>query len=181
MLNIDIVNTIKTSVSAYNAAEFYGYAPNRSGFICCPFHSEKTPSCKVRRNDRGFKCFGCGESGSVIDFVEKLFDLNFRDACAKINRDFVLGLAIDRPATAREKRAAIEAERKRRRESEIKQRLEDRYLKLVSIFLCMDYLRTAHAPKNAEDEWSDAFCIGLRGRAQAKFYLEEAEWAMLNQ
>ena len=37
----------------------------------CPFHGEKTPSFNVNRNMQIFKCFGCGESGDVITFVEK--------------------------------------------------------------------------------------------------------------
>lgn len=181
MLTADIARTIKQSVTAFRAAEVYGFSPNRAGFICCPFHDEKTPSCKVRDNERGFKCFGCGASGSVIDFVERLFDLNFIEACAKINRDFSLGLALDRPATARERRAAIKAEQDRKREQARKQRLEDDYLKATSVFLAADALRTTCVPKSPEDDWSDAFCVGLRGFAEAKFFLEEAEWAMLNQ
>ena len=38
----------------------------------CPFHGEKTPSFNVNRNMQIFKCFGCGESGDVITFVEKI-------------------------------------------------------------------------------------------------------------
>jgi DNA primase len=45
----------------------------------CPFHDENTPSFFVF-GDRRFKCFGCGESGDVIDFVQKQFGLSFQDA-----------------------------------------------------------------------------------------------------
>lgn len=44
----------------------------------CPFHDEKTPSFSVKGEK--FKCFGCGESGDVIDFVQKYFNLSFQDA-----------------------------------------------------------------------------------------------------
>lgn len=46
--------------------------PRGSNFMArCPFHGEKTPSFNVNRNMQIFKCFGCGESGDVITFVEK--------------------------------------------------------------------------------------------------------------
>ena len=45
----------------------------------CPFHAEKTPSFFVFPDNR-FKCFGCGISGDVIDFVQKLYGLSFPDA-----------------------------------------------------------------------------------------------------
>jgi len=44
----------------------------------CPFHAEKTPSFFVF-DDNHFKCFGCGEHGDVIDFVQKLYGLSFQD------------------------------------------------------------------------------------------------------
>ena len=45
----------------------------------CPFHDDKTPSFFIFDNQR-FKCFGCGENGDVVDFVQKLYGLSFKDA-----------------------------------------------------------------------------------------------------
>ena len=45
----------------------------------CPFHADKTPSFFVFPNNR-FKCFGCGEHGDVINFVQKFYNLSFKDA-----------------------------------------------------------------------------------------------------
>jgi putative DNA primase/helicase len=36
---------------------------------CCPFHDEKTPSFKVNQAKQFFKCFGCGKSGDVWDYL----------------------------------------------------------------------------------------------------------------
>jgi twinkle protein len=49
---------------------------------CCPFHSEKTPSFTVRQNatESFFKCFGCGEKGDAIHFVQKYKNLSFVEA-----------------------------------------------------------------------------------------------------
>lgn len=46
----------------------------------CPFHGEKTPSFNVNRNMQIFKCFGCGESGDVITFVQKYESCTFMEA-----------------------------------------------------------------------------------------------------
>ncbi len=40
----------------------------------CPFHSEKTPSFTVNDQKDFYYCFGCGEHGSVLDFVVKIQD-----------------------------------------------------------------------------------------------------------
>ena len=83
---------IKAAVSMRQAAEFYGFKPDRSGFICCPFHGEKTPSLKIYPDGRGWWCYGCNSGGDVIDFVSKLFNLDFLNACKRINSDFSLGI-----------------------------------------------------------------------------------------
>jgi DNA primase catalytic core len=43
----------------------------------CPFHQEKTPSFGVTPDRGTFKCFGCGEGGDAISFVEKKENLDF--------------------------------------------------------------------------------------------------------
>jgi DNA primase len=43
----------------------------------CPFHQEKTPSFGVSPDRGTFKCFGCGEGGDAISFVEKHENLDF--------------------------------------------------------------------------------------------------------
>ncbi|PIS07453.1 DNA primase [Candidatus Berkelbacteria bacterium CG10_big_fil_rev_8_21_14_0_10_43_13] len=46
----------------------------------CPFHSEKTPSFMINPERQSYKCFGCGEGGDVITFVEKMEGLDFYNA-----------------------------------------------------------------------------------------------------
>ena len=50
----------------------------------CPFHEEKTPSFTVTPDKGLYKCFGCGEGGSVIEFVKKISGKPFRDVVASL-------------------------------------------------------------------------------------------------
>ncbi|HEY0215456.1 MAG TPA: DNA primase [Cellulomonas sp.] len=46
----------------------------------CPFHDERSPSFHVRPHVGLYHCFGCGEGGDVIDFVQKIDGLPFTEA-----------------------------------------------------------------------------------------------------
>ncbi|WP_309130058.1 DNA primase [Brevibacterium sp.] len=46
----------------------------------CPFHDEKTPSFHVRPQVGMYHCFGCGESGDVFSFLQKVEQLSFVEA-----------------------------------------------------------------------------------------------------
>ncbi|HEX2296986.1 MAG TPA: DNA primase, partial [Pseudonocardiaceae bacterium] len=50
----------------------------------CPFHDEKTPSMNVRPSHGTFHCFGCGEGGSVVDFIMKIDHLGFVEAVERL-------------------------------------------------------------------------------------------------
>ena len=46
----------------------------------CPFHDERTPSFYVTPSRHMYKCFGCGEGGDVIDFVQRIDAVGFTEA-----------------------------------------------------------------------------------------------------
>ncbi|QAY63001.1 DNA primase [Xylanimonas allomyrinae] len=46
----------------------------------CPFHDERSPSFHVRPGVGRYHCFGCGESGDVIAYVQKTDGLSFTEA-----------------------------------------------------------------------------------------------------
>jgi len=46
----------------------------------CPFHDEKTPSFRVTPARGFWHCFGCGEGGDVISFVQKINNVGFAEA-----------------------------------------------------------------------------------------------------
>ena len=46
----------------------------------CPFHHEKSPSFYVSEELQRFKCFGCGASGDVIEFLQQFENMTFTEA-----------------------------------------------------------------------------------------------------
>src|SRR5437879_3990562 len=53
-------------------------AQNFSGL--CPFHGEKTPSFSVHATRQFYHCFGCGVSGDVFSFVQKIENITFPES-----------------------------------------------------------------------------------------------------
>ena len=102
----DLFSGIKNALDMVEVVCFYYGQPNRSGFVKCPFHNEKTPSCKIYR--QRFQCFGCGASGDVIDFVARLLNLSPMDAAKRLNADFRLGLDLT-PAPPDPERQRVQA------------------------------------------------------------------------
>ena len=45
----------------------------------CPFHDERTPSFSVNAENKLYHCFGCGESGDAIKFVQMTEGLDFKE------------------------------------------------------------------------------------------------------
>jgi hypothetical protein len=70
----------------------------------CPFHKEKTPSFSVSVDRRTFKCFGCGESGDIFAFIQKIENVNFRRAKELLASWAGVTLTDDRPLTPLERR-----------------------------------------------------------------------------
>lgn len=69
---------IKKGYSMKRIVSRYGIKPNRSGFIQCPFHDEKTASMKLYEDS--YYCFGCGETGDIFTFVMKMEKKSFKEA-----------------------------------------------------------------------------------------------------
>ncbi len=54
----------------------------------CPFHQEKTPSFTVSADKGLYYCFGCGEGGDVVRFLEKIENLTFSEAIEQLGERF---------------------------------------------------------------------------------------------
>lgn len=52
----------------------------------CPFHHEKTPSFSVNAEQNLYYCFGCKAGGNVVQFVQEMERLSYREAVEYIAR-----------------------------------------------------------------------------------------------
>ena len=50
----------------------------------CPFHDERSPSFHVTPSRGMWYCFGCGEGGDVLSFVQKIDHLSFAEVVEKL-------------------------------------------------------------------------------------------------
>lgn len=50
----------------------------------CPFHKEKTPSFVVSPDIQRYKCFGCGRSGDIFNFVQEIENIDFPEALERL-------------------------------------------------------------------------------------------------
>ncbi len=72
----------------------------------CPFHNEKTPSFSVHATRQFFHCFGCGASGDVFAFVQKLENITFPEAVRLVAEKLKIPLPKMNYASPEEARAA---------------------------------------------------------------------------
>lgn len=176
---MSLANEITERVTMLDVYDRYGFEPNRAGFICCPFHNEKTPSLKVYAENRRWKCFGCGLGGSVIDFVMNLFSIDYRQAVSRINTDFSLGLAIGERPTYREQLRQIEAYRRIRNERLAREKAalqrEINYWNAFDEWMKWALIKEEYAPKTPGEAPRPIFLLALQNLSAAEHQLDIAE------
>lgn len=117
MIPAHILESIENSTDLSGLAREFGVKLTRSadGFTgLCPFHSEKSPSFRVHTKGQRagqFKCFGCGEAGSAINFVMKFESWPFLTAVKYLAERSGITLE-NQKATTAVQRAAVAEDRK---------------------------------------------------------------------
>ena len=69
-------NDIVDVISSYIPLEKKG----KNFFGVCPFHDDSNPSMSVSRDKQIYKCFSCGASGNVFNFVMDYEHVDFKEA-----------------------------------------------------------------------------------------------------
>lgn len=157
---MNAADIIKSRYTMTQVLSMFGLQADKRGFICCPFHGEKTASCKIYSTS--FYCFGCGEGGDVITFVQKFLDKDFGSAVAYLggeNIDFS------------ERRRIEERKRRIEREAKRKQQVKDNYMQLLCRFAELDALRIKYQPKTPDEPLHPEFIRAINNIDRAAFEL----------
>ncbi|MDN5796908.1 MAG: DNA primase [Intrasporangium sp.] len=86
LINSDDIATVKERSSLEDVVREH-VTLRRSGSRLvglCPFHDEKSPSFGVNPTNGFYHCFGCGEGGDVISFVQKVENLSFTETIERL-------------------------------------------------------------------------------------------------
>lgn len=158
-----IFNEVKDLLSMAEVVRFYGYEPNRAGYICCPFHNEKTASLKLYTRD--FHCYGCHIGGDVIDFVGRLFNLDPMAAAKRLNEDFHLGIDLDKPEDAEQLRQRQKVQEARRRFNAWRDQMLNQLDRVIRVANLADYPSTAAEAlalcyREPMEAWADVLLHG---------------------
>ena len=79
----ETIEQVKSASSLVDVAARLGLKLVKKGKgykALCPFHEDKNPSLSINDNKGVFHCFGCGEKGDVIAFVQKMQGVGFQEA-----------------------------------------------------------------------------------------------------
>ena len=176
-MRIDAVQTIKERLTMQDIIQHYGFSTNRTGFMCCPFHQEKTASLKVYKGKGDWHCFGCGASGDVISFVQQLFGLSFQETLKKIDVDFNLNIygehTFEELRRSHYQQKKIQAERERKKRE--KEQTDNEYWAVFDEWKRLDDNKRNYAPKTPDEEWHPLFVEALQKITYQEYLLDMAE------
>lgn len=107
------LDTLKGKLNIVDIAGSYLSLERRGTnfWACCPFHHEKTPSFSINSVDQYYHCFGCGESGDVIKFVQNLENCEFMDAVKSLAER--VNMEVPKSSNAEDNGKTVEAKRKK--------------------------------------------------------------------
>ena len=177
---IDFAGEIKARVTMPEILSAYVAPVQTHKRIPCPIHHGKDSNFSFK--DDSFKCWVCGASGDVIDFVQQYFNISFKEAVEKINADFSLGLPIGSAMSNEERDRLNKAtksrlEEKRRRDN-IRKLLWCQYYAALDRWIFLDQLKRQEAPQTHLDKMTDAYVFACKRIDLAFAAVEDAQIAI---
>ena len=147
------VEEIKARIDIADLISSYGIQVRTAGSskkACCPFHHEKTPSFNINESKGYYHCFGCGESGDAIKFVQKMDGLTFVEAVKKLAEQCGIKIEEQEDPTAGKRKRLLALM------AELAQFYHRCLLKTKEAELARDYLKS----RDLGPEVQESFLIG---------------------
>ena len=160
---MSIFEAVKQSVITRQAAERYGIRVERNGMCRCPFHDDSTPSMKL---DRRYYCFGCGDTGDVIDFVSRLLGIGSKEASILLAQDFAIPYEDSAGKTNRPRQQNTDEQNYQHMERYCSRVLLDYYQ-----LLCR--WKEDYAPQTPENGYHPRFVEALQKLSLVEYLLDE--------
>ena len=96
LMDQDIINELRSKLNIVDVIGKYISLSKkgRNYFGLCPFHDDHSPSLSVSPEKQIYKCFVCGESGNVFDFVKNYEHISFFEAADILAKEVGMDLGI---------------------------------------------------------------------------------------
>ena len=193
MIQQNIFEAVKQSVTPWQAASFYGLKPNREHMCRCLFHRDTHPSMKLY--DDHFYCFGCGKTGDVTALTAALLGISQIDAAKRLCEDFRIVMPRDQhPVTfvslCHDTLTSDRPDRKDKvsgpelqepvlyeddplmQESSLPENKAEIIRGLLRYRQITEKQMQELSPNTPDGEWSDAFCKASKQHSRAGYLLD---------
>lgn len=160
---------IKQSVSAAQAADALGLAPDRYGRCRCPVHNGQDRNLKVYSGQKGYYCYVCHSGGDVIDLVQNANRCSLKEAVDWLDSAFRLGLEQDdRQAMEAARRAAERRKREQERNERMRERDFSLWLDAQEVSKEIDQAVAQYRPTNPGEPITDEFRTAMFAKEEMR-------------
>lgn len=166
---------IKRAVSCRRFAERIGLKVNHSGFCCCPFHLEDTPSLKIYDASDSWYCFGCNQGGDVIRMASLYYKAGFTETIRMLAAEFGIAGSDDHRTRSEALRSSIRAaidKSSREKKERLRRALRQKYDSLTKEMYSLREYIAAHAPVNRDADFEQAFADAIHRKCLLEYELD---------
>ncbi len=131
----------------------------KDSWCCCPFHDEKTPSCKINDELGSYYCFGCGAKGDIFSLYTDLYNYSFLDAVKELSNITGVNIKFNEPNVSLKQNNILKI-------LELTTKWFESNLHKQNNNLCMNYLKK----RNLNSETINFFRLGYSYNPEISLY-----------
>lgn len=168
---IDYAAIIKQAVPMQDAVARYTGQQIVLNRIRCPIHHGADRNMRIY--NRSYYCWVCHASGDVIQFVQSVLGVSFRDAMMRLNEDFNIGLPLGTDSANRTDLSDLNRKVARREFEERMTQIDKelvglRLANLSGLLYLIERMCDELAPAPWDDEWREDWCEAMKLRTELR-------------